>query len=244
MIKIGDDERPLTGIVACSNSMGAADAAIISSYLLSVYRFKVIILAGIAGGVTSKPNNTGPHLGDVVLSNAIIESNDVRTYSEKQFSNNNTGEMIVLRPKIYKVEYELKKFLTHFARDNSKLYLDFESDFSNHITRNFNTRTSILVGPYLTVNGVISSGILKNRLIEASFRQFPERIMAMEMEGYSIARSVQVLAPESSFIICKGINDYLDSNKNSDEGMWREIACSNSAKVAKQLLKSYLDASI
>ena len=86
MVKIGNRGDSITGIIACSNSMGASDAAIISSYLLSIYNFKIVVLAGIAGGVLNSSGELGLHLGDVVLSNAIMEANDVRTYSNRQFS--------------------------------------------------------------------------------------------------------------------------------------------------------------
>lgn len=240
LIRNSVDNSVVTGIVACSNSMGATDLAIITSLLLCHYEFEIIILAGIAGGVQEYKSYNDVALGDVVLSESIINSHDIRVYSDEQYSMH-AGNTTVMRPNIHYLKNSLRKFLIDFKRKNNKVILDYNNFRSNN-NKEYKVLTSkIHIGSYITVNGVISNRDVSKSVLNDANNYFPHAdVRAMEMEGYSVARSVQIISPETPFIICKGINDLLDRNKSLDESVWRRDACVNSAIVARKVILEFL----
>jgi len=222
------------GLLASPFSIGAVDSAIITSHLLSKYKFRIATLTGILAAIKSEKSNTKPFLGDVIFADMIFDLNIVRTYDSNSVQYEVRHELSVSKLRSFAtsqtLNYKLEKFIKtkHFDGD----YLD-----NLKYLYDYARKPTIFRGSTISANAVVGSEQDVERIMNhISHLTQSSPPIAIEMEGFGVARAIDFISPNTEFFMCKAVNDYADSSKSSDENHIRRIACQNAALAAKSFI--------
>lgn len=202
-------DRGCSLVVTCMTSMGATDAAVVTSNLLREYSPKRVLLTGIAGGLSSDVK-----LGDVVVSDQVVDyelgkiKDDETETRWRVFRNDPT---LVHKAKLYSATAWKEPL-------HELLPLPASRDFE----------PSVHFGIVLSGNKVIA-----NANVAGSLVSFWRKALAVEMEGAGVGAAVFHHDPAIPFTVVKGICDRADSTKND---YWQEYAAAASASYAINLL--------
>jgi nucleoside phosphorylase len=216
-----------SGIVFQSQDKGRIDAAILLACILREWRFRLIGVIGIAGGI---PRGEGkeriPELADVVFAETIVDVENRKIIPEG----------------------EIDRFHSYFiSREIRELFLQFNSSYSYRrpyveAMRRIGYRPQTL--PKLHSGAVISGNevlahhqertAVAQRVARSDRLGFP---LCAEMEGAGIAVCANRLGISNRIFMMRGISDFADANKSVDEKIWRTSACDNAAFFGAEFIK-------
>lgn len=216
-------------IIAVSQAeMGMVDAAILTTKIINDYKPKHIIMPGVCGG------DKKTSLGDIIISKKIkllfsgkmtdseIEPDSVQEDADTKLIEN-------IKPEITKTTNdliggiipEIKSVLTSSRTYKAEYSKYIEKELKHHIEP---TACSLLV-------------IDKKDYFDEFVKKFDRKMIAVEMEGYGLARAVKLSGANTKALLVKCVMDNADGTK-SDEG--KEFAALVSALFVKKLIEKDL----
>lgn len=231
-------------IALCQCGMGNNQAAIRATMMQNHFpNIESIIMVGIAGGVPS-PDNIHKHvrLGDIVVSEGIIQYDFVKETSEKIVCRSNPAKpsaklleaLEILKMKEYEDIYEWKSFIdkyaiNKFAKPSCKDVLhNALGDIIPHPKDSLrDSYPKIFYGKIASANTLLKNYDRRQKLKE----EF--NVLAVEMEASGIADATWENGV--GYLVVRGICDYCDDFKNDD---WQEYAAVVAACYAKALLEN------
>ncbi|KAL3449841.1 hypothetical protein BJX65DRAFT_294467 [Aspergillus insuetus] len=231
--RIGNNDVVLVLLSGTGKAIAASSA---TSLRLSYPRIKLLLLTGICGGVPLVGTEDGILLGDVVLSETVIQYDYGRRYPDK-FIMKHTVEESLSRPA---KEHHLLSDCLLCDASRTLLCDELGCNKGDHIKRDRleakerleregrikeAQAPSIFVGRIGSADIVLKSGEDRDRLAKL------HSIRAFEMEGAGAW-------DELPCIVIKGVSDYADSHKND---RWQDFAAATAASTMKALLERCLD---
>lgn len=205
---INPDSESYKIAVVRSSHPGNTPAAVVTRDLIKDLDPKYVVLIGIAAGY----DDDGLKLGDVVVSDSIIDYDYTKEFNEKTL---NRQRMFNSDP--YLIEC-VKKFKWDGKIETKKP--DGSSD------------PNIKVGHIATGNKVIASTIYKEKI-----KSIHDKIIAIEMESGGVADAAQQLKNPIGILVIKGISDMGDKDKGDD---WHEYSANVAAQFFVDFLRSGL----
>jgi len=216
-------------IIAVSQAeMGMVDAAILTTKIINDYNPKYVIMPGVCGG----KSNTS--LGDIVVSKKIellftgkltdrgIEKDNIQEPVDTQSIENIKSEIRTNESGIFKgIIPDIEQLLR-----TTELYTEKFKEFAN---QNLNFHIEPTACSPLVID--------KKGYFEEFITDIDRKTVAVEMEGYGLARAVKLSNTNTKAILVKGVMDNADGSK-SDKG--KEFAALVSALFVKKLIEKNL----
>lgn len=211
-------------VVVCSKGMGKLEAAITTAIACIELDPSFVFLVGVSGGRRFRRTGRRLSLGDVIVATEILDVDMRKIYGP---------DKMAIKPK-------------HFAADPNFLriaeYVCAGDWFEN-------VRHDIRCGviPQVHFGSVVSSDIVMRDsenffdwISQAEvFKSWPSNIpIGIEMEGAGVALAVERCAPEIGFLVIKGVSDYADAEKSTDEKYGRHLARYSAAAFAVSMLRN------
>lgn len=202
-----------------------------------------IIMVGIAGGVPS-PYNVNKHirLGDVVVSEGIIQYDFVKETNEKVICRSATAKpsaklleaLEAIKVKEYEEIYSWKSYIDIYAKKRFAKpdYGDILHDHTGKIIPHPNDAVrdcypKIFYGKIASANTLLKNFERRQQLSE----EFG--ILAVEMEASGIADATWEMG--IGYLVIRGICDYCDDYKNDD---WQDYAAMMAACYTRDLIEN------
>ncbi|KAL4805292.1 purine and uridine phosphorylase [Aspergillus unguis] len=214
-----------TKVVICqgpwAGKVGAA--GVVSSLRLSYTELKLVLVVGICGGLPSQPTERERSLGDVIISDSIIEYDFGKRYSgefeRKAIAKTHDREISILlenlKMKNFGAEFEAK-----LAGHLRKLQLVDHEWWHPRAQRG----VKIHIGRIASADTIMMSEVHRDEVAAA------EGVIGFESEGSGVWDHT------TPCIIIKGMSYYAD-RRNNDR--WRNYAAATGASAAKTLLVDY-----
>ena len=228
----------------CQCGMGNNQAAIRATMMQNHFpNIESIIMVGIAGGVPS-PDNIHKHvrLGDIVVSEGIVQYDFVKETSEKIVCRSNPAKpsaklleaLEILKMKEYEDIYEWKSFIDKYAINKfakpsceDVLHNALGDIIPHPKDSSRDSYPKIFYGKIASANTLLKNYDRRQELKE----EF--NVLAVEMEASGIADATWENGV--GYLVVRGICDYCDDFKNDD---WQEYAAVAAACYIKALLEN------
>jgi nucleoside phosphorylase len=219
---------PLEGLVFQPHDSGRVESSILTTYILSRFQIRLLILCGIAGGLKSISqrqlrSKSDSNLGDVVFAHTLVDT---------EFK------------KISSVGVEYRDRVFHVSGQLVDLFTDFWDERNLSIGRPLalaikgTHRVEAHIGMVVSGNKVVASTkdqeSIGRRANNVGVDSSP---LAVEMEGIGVAVAAWRFGYKDKFFMIRGISDFANENKGSDEAIWRHKACNNAALTTVEFLR-------
>ena len=222
-------------VAILQDGMGKAAAARATDEILSKYNIGIVILAGIAGGLS-----TDVAIGDVCFSGAIFD-----ILENTKIADGGKGKL--------KIEYNTVPFKTDallsFSMKYSSLGEQLKVSFDDWQSQQYYRAASVIKGEFIGRNNkneniaipqihegsIVCGSVSKSDLYKSNVTTLDRKLLAIETEaGGVFSTTERRLIPS---IVVRGICDYADKNKSRLEeqtgGNTRKIAMDNAATFIK-----------
>lgn len=218
--------RRLSVVATSISDQRNAFCAAAVARLLSRYRIRLCVLAGIAGGVKGQVR-----IGDVVV------ANEVHDYEGAKMTKKGERKRSSWRVPLPAIRPNLEQYDpndTNYASTLNKLLEELRAEKTKDVP--------VPPGSTLTkVYGIVSSG---EKLVADSslplFREtYDDRIKAVDMESFGFAVACEGSVPAPLWAVFRGISDYGDPNK-SDK--YQPLAALAAISMAVDFVKNGYDA--
>jgi len=210
---ISKGERQLACAVVTPTGMGKLEAAVATTEAVICFQPRFVFLVGIAGAFRHGPrasSSKAMHLGDVLVARYIYDF-DMRKIS----ADGNVG----LRSRTMQTDPHLLEVAAHVSGTA------WHSNIPMHVRRGM--KPQVHFGALVSGDAVVASENFfeRAREIERDFiLEQSKSPIGVEMEGVGVALAVQRIRPGAGFLLVKGISDFADSHKHSDELAGRTLA--------------------
>jgi len=214
------DDTVIHGEIFQPPDTGRVEAAVLSGYIFAKRRYKYVLLVGVAGGFASgksQYSNNQISLGDVVFASEII---DAEFQKITQYGPEYRDRRVRIQSGV------VSQYLDYIKLVNSQK-LSHSNGF--HDGRRYNVH----IGSVISGSKIVASKQAQREIAGRAQGILPA---AVEMEGIAVAIANVRLNPDSGFAMIRGISDFADENKNTDELNWRKIACQHAAETAVDFL--------
>lgn len=211
------DGRDIKIIAASAPRMGMPASAALSMKMITMFKPRFIIMAGIAAGIRGKVQ-----LGDVIAADPSWDyGNGKRSLKDKV-------PIFSAAPHQIGLDAFVRKKLQQVSDNHIAL---------NDIKRSWPTKCSA----ELTVHvGPLASGaaVLEDPLLTERIQDQHRKVLGVEMEAYGVFAAAQdAPAPQPKVVVLKSVCDFADEDKNDD---YQDYASYTSASLVKLLVESYL----
>jgi nucleoside phosphorylase/CheY-like chemotaxis protein len=214
-VNLGGRQAAVVGLTI--HEMGPVAACGVTANLIFRYRPRIVIMAGVAGGV-----GKDVAIGDIVVAD--------------QCWNYDAGKWVDWRrqprhqpePKPIPIDEGLRVFCNSLAVDSK-----FEHALQDYGCRLKPAigRCGILVGSVVSGSAVVESRAVKERICRVH-----RKTLALDMEIFGVYKAcVLASAPKPIFLAAKAISDLADSRKRGDR--WKSSAASVSAAFCVALIR-------
>ena len=223
-------------IVAVSQAeMGMVDAAILTSEIINRFKPKYVIMPGVCGG-SSKTS-----VGDIVISTKV-ESFFNGKLTDYGFENDNFQEQFDtellenIKPEIKFVEQDERKGIIqdieNILRQSQKYTIQYHKFYNKEL--NFHVEPTAC-SPFV---------INKKGFFEDYIKSIDRKMIAVEMEGYGMARAVKLSKTDSKAILIKCVMDKTEDKDKDINGTTpdenKDYAALVSALFVKRLIEQNL----
>ncbi|KAI9373902.1 nucleoside phosphorylase domain-containing protein [Aspergillus egyptiacus] len=197
--------------------MGKGSAAgVASSLLVSYPGVKLALVVGTCGGAPPPPDYQEIFLGDVIISNSVVEYDFGRQYPGGR---------------------EIRALLNSLCAENTRrvdnilfqacyLYKHYSNAPAGCSCFGNTVLTSFYIGPVASADMVMKSGQHQDEIVKR------EKVIGFEMEGAGVWDNVPC-------IIIKGVWNYADSHKNK---IWQAYTAATRASAPKAFLEYWMPA--
>ncbi|KAL4882384.1 hypothetical protein BJY04DRAFT_186980 [Aspergillus karnatakaensis] len=225
-------------VLCCSPKMGKVGAAsVISSLRTSFNQIKLVLVVGICGGIPAPENRDQIYLGDVVISDELVEYDSGRQYPDGfavrrtalQLDREAQSKLARFRVKKTREEAErkLSEHLETAQESNPAAQLPMGSLDVVHLGPNTVRKREHIQAPKIHVGPIASADtVMKSEFHRDKVAQ-EHGAIGFEMEGAGAWDGV------GTCLIVKGVCDYADSHKNK---LWQGYAAATGAAAAKAVL--------
>lgn len=222
-------------VLCCLSGIGKGNAASAASSLRVSYpSVQLALLVGICGAVRFTSDGTSVSLGDVILSDRVVEYDFGRRYPDgferekniKETSGRHTRETRAILADL-KTKETSKQF-----RDRVYQYLSTLQTHRDGVWQRPNNEDDTLSDTYTPSMHIGTMGSGDTVVKSADYRNklaTDEDMIGFEMEGAGIWDNIPC-------IIIKGVCDYADSQKNK---IWQDYAAATGASAAKAFLEHW-----
>jgi len=217
--RITGRDRDYTVVSACAPRMGNVAAALITSRVITTFRPRFIVMAGICAGIRRKVNP-----GDVVLfsprwewaSGKVVPDKDLGSYLQPAPHQIPIADFILARAE------ELKA--------DSRFWLEVHEGFPDKPE----VLPKLVIGPGASGPSVIASSDYAES-IKAQHRT----ITAIDMESYGVAAAADAaVAPKPVAFSMKSVCDFADEEKDD---AFQQYAAYTSATTIRRFFERYID---
>lgn len=203
--------------------MGMAPAALTTKRLIDFLAPSLVVLVGIAGGISREDIN----LGDIVIPDAIFDYEAVKVTSEGE---QNNGMIAPVSP----TEYQSIK-----ERDWSEWTNKMGKTRPKHgrIRRALHrVRQTPLTPLRIHFDRPMASGhkVIADSERSMALRGIHRKTASVDMESWGVSEACAFSRKPTPFIVIKAISDYADNQKNDE---WHAFCCRASAALAAELIK-------
>jgi nucleoside phosphorylase len=209
----------LTVTVALTDRMGNANAATVTTALISALRPRNVLLVGIAAGLRKQSKDPAAadsrSLGDVLVADQVVDYESARMGASgvepRPFWHPAAAQLIraarELRPDDWNVDLRVQRPPHGPDRQTSRE----------------------LFGTVLSGSKVVADAAFANDV-----RQICPAAIGLEMERFGVASACHQASPPVPFLLIKGICDFADEHKSDG---WQPYAADAAAAFAAVLIK-------
>jgi nucleoside phosphorylase len=222
-----DKTSTYDGIVFQLPAMGRVEAAILLACILREWRFRLIAVMGIAGGIPRTTRREGvPGLGDVVFAETIVDVEHRKIIPEGEID----------RFRTYRISHDIIKLFESFASDHyyARPYLQAMLRIGYRPPALPKLHSGAVISGNEVLADQAERTAIARRLARSDRVGFP---LCAEMEGAGIAICAERLGASNRIFMIRGISDFADANKSVDEDIWRRYACDNAAFFGAEFIK-------
>lgn len=210
-------EGKLSIVAANSSRMGMPAAAVLSMKMISTFKPKYLVMAGITAGIAGRVEP-----GDIIAADPSWD------YGSGKKTKSDTGPFFQPSPHHLNLDPFIKAKLQRFSQDTAGL---------NAIRSEWPVRTPPLLNLHI---GPLASGasVLEDPDVTTGIQGQHRKVLGVEMEAYSVfAAAVDSAHPQPLVLVLKSVCDFADSHKSDD---FQDYASYTSAKAVQLFFEKYL----
>ncbi|MEE4961393.1 response regulator [Pseudomonas alliivorans] len=207
----------LSVVAAHSSRMGMPAAAVLSMKMVSTFRPRYLVMAGITAGIVGRVEP-----GDIIAADPSWD------YGSGKKTKSDTGPFFQPSPHQLSLDPFIKSKLQRLSHDNAAL---------NAIRLEWPVHTPPLLSLHI---GPLASGssVLEDPEITTGIQGQHRKVLGIEMEAYSVfAAAIDSPDPQPSVLVMKSVCDFADSHKSDD---YQDYASYTSAKAVQCFFEKYL----
>jgi len=218
----------ISGHVICPDAMGRTEAAIAVTKACILYRPRLVIVCGRAGGLRYWGNSARRlSIGDVIVTTKLVDL-DIRKMTRYGIDD--------VRPRVPDLAGEELACAEEVAKSK---WWRFLPENKKNPKAHFG---SVISGNIILASETMQAEMAELLAEHAHFYRRPP--IGIEMEGIGAAMAVLRLRNEQQFfdlrlIMIRGISDFADSHKNLDELHGRHLSSLSAASFAVSYLLRY-----
>lgn len=233
-------------VVLAQCGMGNNSAAIRATNMLNHFHsIDSIIMTGIAGGIPSyQSDDKQVRLGDIVISNGIIQYDFVKEMPEKTETRSSQAKpsarllesVDILKTYEYEHVYPWQQYIDEYSTNpffnkpssDTDILFDLEDRQCKHpfdITRT--EYPKVYIGAIASANTLLKNPKRRDALKEMY------GVLAVEMEASGIADATW--NHQVGYLVVRGVCDYCDTHKND---LWQEYAALVAAAYTRSLIEN------
>lgn len=253
LVELNIEGKTVEVVYATPSAMGIARAAVVGSSMLRSFAPRLTAMVGIAGGCpTPKNAETHVRLGDVVISDLLVEYDHGKQLSDGSFEFRDHPQRVSY--KWLQVATDLRTGPTGFSEDWRPLFAEAMATLGEAVpdpakdvlrdpageniehpvdTRRIDGRPIVQVGT-IASGDVLLKDPVRRDAVNAHFKA-----KAIEMEGVGMREAVW--AQSEDLIVVRGIVDYCDGSKSDDFHM---MAAVEAAAVLRLMFGTIVQASM
>ncbi len=219
------DTRALRGTIIQPMATGRVEAAVAATFVMLNYSPRIIAVIGIAGGLKWIRGGEKLSLGDVVFADRFVDTEYRKIFADRE------------EPRIreYPVSRDWIRYFEEFREEDGwwlRRSLSREGESSRH------ARPALHIGSVISASSVIARrGVQHSILSHVRSTGRESDILAVEMEAVGVAVAASRLGYADRVMMFRGINDYADEAKNTDELEWRHAATDNAAAAGVSFIR-------
>jgi nucleoside phosphorylase len=209
-------DRPLRVVVCAATEMGNPSSAVLTTKVLSKFRPRVCVMAGICAGIDAE-------IGDIAIAEFSLH------HESGKWKQTDEGESVFRpQPRYQAASDRILEAVRRFSVDHQEQILSLPAHWRDRRTgRNVEVR----VGPVASGAAVVEDQTIVDGLL---FRD--RKLVALEMESYGFYLSGRhSIEPKPEFIMIKGICDKAKPPKTDD---FQKYAAYLSARFIYEFLKT------
>lgn len=210
-------EGKLSVVAANSSRMGMPAAAVLSMKMVSTFKPKYLVMAGITAGIVGRVEP-----GDIIAADPSWD------YGSGKKTKSDTGPFFQPSPHQLNLDPFIKSKLQRFSQDATAL---------NTIRLEWPVHTPPLLNLHI---GPLASGasVLEDPDVTTGIQGQHRKVLGVEMEAYSVfAAAIDSTHPQPLVLVMKSVCDFADSHKSDD---YQDYASYTSAKAVQLFFEKYL----
>lgn len=211
-----------TAVLFVAPEMGVAATACLSSYIAERFHPKLLVMCGIAAGISKDLK-----LGDVVIAHKVWDYASGKVVEDNSLGGKFSRCLFGRSRWSFLPSTNTAELDPHLAQWISSLKATGDNWWIPKGSQDFNMELGpVACGPWVVGNRVVADSLLKRE----------RKLLALEMELYGLYLCPKVASRSQIKVLgIKGISDFANPSKEKDSGA-RIVAARNSVRVLQQLV--------